>query len=263
MGKCNDLTGRVFGKLTVLYRAEDRVRKSGKKDVVWHCRCSCKDQTEVDIYASNLLSKKHPTLSCGCYKIESTKQNHSKQNKYDLENFEYGVGYDSNGREFYFDKEDYDLICNYCWFVHTTKIKRKDGTIKEKVKVIANGKYVDGKRKAVLLHRLIMGLYDAEYRNNQIDHCDRNPLNNCKSNLRICTNQQNSVNKGVRYDNTTGIIGVLFKNGKYIARIGYNYDRIVIGSYDTKYEAVKAYNDKAIELFGEFANLNNLDELCL
>lgn len=261
MGKCKDLTGMIFGRLTVLYRAEDRVGKTGKKSVVWHCKCSCSNQTEVDVYATNLLSKRKPTMSCGCLKSEISRIQKSKQNRYDLNSFEYGVGYDSNGREFYFDKEDYDLIRNYCWIVHVNKRKRKDGTVEERVKVMANGKYHNGKRKAVLLHRLVMGLYDTEYCNNQVDHWDRNPLNNQKSNLRICTNQQNSANKGIRSCNTNGLIGVRFKNGKYTARIGYNYEHIWLGAYDTQYEAAKAYNDKAIELFGEFANLNDLSKL--
>lgn len=57
-----DLTGKKFGKLTVISRAENRVSKNGKKQAVWHCRCECGN--EKDILASNLtrgLSK-----SCGC-----------------------------------------------------------------------------------------------------------------------------------------------------------------------------------------------------
>lgn len=41
-------------------------------------------------------------------------------------------------------------------------------------------------------------------------------------------------------------------------RIGINGDTIHLGCYPTKTEAAKAYNDKATELFGEFARLNQL-----
>lgn len=46
------------------------------------------------------------------------------------------------------------------------------------------------------LHRFIMGLEDADCRH--VDHIDRNPLNNCKSNLRVLSARQNSLNRRVR-----------------------------------------------------------------
>ena len=54
-----DLTGQIFGRLTVLERA-------GRRDnnVLWKCRCSCTAQTIVDVPGNCLrggLSK-----SCGC-----------------------------------------------------------------------------------------------------------------------------------------------------------------------------------------------------
>lgn len=58
----NDLTGQKFGKLTVLYRAEDHLSKNGNKRVVWHCMCDCGNET--DVMALN-LTRNH-TLSCGC-----------------------------------------------------------------------------------------------------------------------------------------------------------------------------------------------------
>lgn len=260
MGKCKDLTGMRFGRLTVVRRSADRIRKDGKKDVVWHCNCDCGNN--CDVYATNLTSKTNPTRSCGCLAIELRKEQNRKENVYDLTSFEYGVGYDSNGKEFYFDKEDFELIKGYCWVVHITKRKRKDGTTREKITVCANGKYHNGKRKAVLLHRLVMGLYDTEFCNNEVDHIDRNPLNNQKSNLRICTNQQNSFNRGIRNNNTTGIIGVRKTyNNKFIATIGYNYKKQYLGTYETLLDAAIAYNEKALELYGEFANLNDLENI--
>lgn len=58
-----DLTGKRFGKLTVLREAEPD--KSSKK-IVWHCQCDCGN--EVDVLALNL--KKGATRSCGCWNRE-------------------------------------------------------------------------------------------------------------------------------------------------------------------------------------------------
>ena len=42
MGKLIDLTGKQFGKLTVIERAEDHIFPNGKRGVTWKCLCSCK-----------------------------------------------------------------------------------------------------------------------------------------------------------------------------------------------------------------------------
>ncbi len=55
-----DLTGRQFGELTVLRRAEN----DGRGKVRWLCRCSCGG--EVTVRATQLKSGK--TRSCGCKK---------------------------------------------------------------------------------------------------------------------------------------------------------------------------------------------------
>lgn len=61
-----DLTGQTFGRLTVLYATDKRI--CGR--VVWHCRCSCKDATEVDVSSKELLNG--DTKSCGCLRKEIT-----------------------------------------------------------------------------------------------------------------------------------------------------------------------------------------------
>lgn len=56
----------------------------------------------------------------------------------------------------------------------------------------------------------------------------------------------------------SGFIGVYFKHwrNKFEAYIVYLKKRICCGHFDTAIEAAKAYDTKAKELFGEFANLN-------
>lgn len=66
MSKLLDLTGQRFGRLTVIKRAEDRIRKSGKHEICWLCKCDCGNEKVVS--RDNLKSGK--TLSCGCLNKE-------------------------------------------------------------------------------------------------------------------------------------------------------------------------------------------------
>jgi hypothetical protein len=58
----HDLTGRRFGRLTVLY-------VSGRKHnrLLWHCECDCGN--EIDLTSNRLLHVKG-TKSCGCLRKE-------------------------------------------------------------------------------------------------------------------------------------------------------------------------------------------------
>jgi len=57
-----DYTGRKFGMLTVLYRAEDAVSRSGKKNQQWACRCDCGTVKSIQTHKF----RRGETTSCGC-----------------------------------------------------------------------------------------------------------------------------------------------------------------------------------------------------
>jgi hypothetical protein len=62
-----NLTGKAFGRLTVLYRHE---RAPGKKNYAkYRCRCEC--GKEVDVLGQNLLNG--GVRSCGCYRKDRAK----------------------------------------------------------------------------------------------------------------------------------------------------------------------------------------------
>lgn len=61
-----NLSGRTFGRLRVLDRADDYIAPSGKHHVQWRCVCDCGCETIVD--AGQLTSGK--TKSCGCLRAE-------------------------------------------------------------------------------------------------------------------------------------------------------------------------------------------------
>ena len=87
------------------------------------------------------------------------------------------------------------------------------------------------KGKMIKLHRYIMNMNNS---NLVVDHINRNPLDNRKSNLRICSYKENSFNKSIRVDNTSGIPGVSFHktNKKWRAKIKYNnFDKYYRNAY--------------------------------
>lgn len=106
------------------------------------------------------------------------------------------------------------------------------------------------------MHRVIM---DAP-KDKHVDHVDHNTLNNTRKNLRLCTNSQNIANRrGRQKNNTSGYTGVFWsKNAKkWAAQIKFQNKAIHLGYFDDLEKAAKIRDAKAIELFGEFATLND------
>ena len=95
----------------------------------------------------------------------------------------------------------------------------------------------------------------------QVDHIDRNKLNNHISNLRWATQSENQANR----PNVTGNYkGVYFcnkaKRKKWKVQIKLNRKAYYLGGFKSEIEAALVYNKKAKEFFGEFANLNIIKE---
>ena len=68
--KSIDITGKRFGRWTVLYKSTKTYSQpNGTEYALWHCRCDC--GTERDILSANLRDGK--TKSCGCYLSDKMK----------------------------------------------------------------------------------------------------------------------------------------------------------------------------------------------
>lgn len=240
-----DLTGMKFGRLTVLRQAEeDYVFPSGRKSAMWICKCDCGNKDEVVVRGWDLTSG--DTTSCGCYRRECELKNlkpysyKKKNNTYDLESKDYGIGYTIKGEEFWFDKEDYEVIKDYCWSYN------KDGYVVSR----------DHNNKHIKLHRLIMNAN----KNDVVDHKKHLPrkehkIDNRKSNLRVTTHQGNAMNRVKSKANTSGVTGVYWssKKQKWQASIGYKRKQIHIGYFDNLEDAVKARKEAEEKYFGEFS----------
>lgn len=76
-----DLKGMIFGRLTVLYRANSRKSGSDNRSrVFWMCKCECGVMKEIQ--SSPLLQGN--TKSCGCLSIEKIKNlnySHGESNR--------------------------------------------------------------------------------------------------------------------------------------------------------------------------------------
>jgi len=106
----------------------------------------------------------------------------------------------------------------------------------------------------IYMHRKIIKVKKGIY----LDHINGNKLDNRKINLRKCTRQQNNWNVPPNKRNKTGFKGVTFNKNKkrYTASLKVNKVKYTIGTFDCPVEAAKAYDLKALELYGEFAWLN-------
>lgn len=149
------------------------------------------------------------------------------------------------------DDEDYDFLNQFKWQVH----KDHNNICYAVRSMRKNDIYT-----ATKMHRLILGLTDPKIHG---DHIDHNGLNNQRSNLRIATHGQNAQNRRSSKNSTSKYLGVHWDNHtrsikKWKSKIRINNRDYFIGRYISESEAALAYNIKAKELFGEFANLNEI-----
>lgn len=110
---------------------------------------------------------------------------------------------------------------------------------------------MNGKRRQVFLHRFLLNFPDG-----QIDHINGNPLDNRRSNLRVCNNSQNQANRPLRKGRDYK--GTQKKGNRWKARITIRNKDFHLGSFRTEKEAAAAYNEAAKKAWGEFARLNEV-----
>lgn len=145
-------------------------------------------------------------------------------------------------KEIFVDDEDYESLIRTTWWL--TKVNKKGDL------------YVAGLidvNTRVYLHRHLMNASSGFL----VDHKDRNPLNNQRSNLRICSKAENQRNRKKIENTSSKYIGV-HKHlcGKWQAAVSYNREHFYLGLFETELEAAIARDIKTKELHGDFATLN-------
>ena len=239
MGKLIDLTGQVFGRLTVIDRAQDHITSGGRKLAMRHCVCKCGNHVNV----SGMNLRKGTAASCGCLHYEVLRLNgkkNKKSNRYET----YGevvIGYTAKGESFYIDHCDLALIQPFSWY------KTNAGYIATRER---------DSNEPILLHRLIMGV-DKDL---VIDHINHNTVDNRRVNLRVSTYHENMYNKVVRKDNRSGTTGVSWntQKQKWQAFITVEGKKHHLGFFADKEKAASARKSAEEKYFGEFSYDNSI-----
>lgn len=139
------------------------------------------------------------------------------------------------------DAPDFNLVSNFVWQAHP----RVDG---KGFYVVNGGRGGD----RINMHRVIVGLTDKTL---IVDHIDGDGLNNRRCNLRIGTQQQNSVNRRVtkrRYLQGTQP----YRYGGWTAVIYHKRQRIHLGVFATEQQAHEAYLEEGRHLNGEWFSVS-------
>ncbi len=116
---------------------------------------------------------------------------------------------------------------------------------------------VGGKRSVIRMHVQLMGVTNGL----EVDHINRNGLDNRRSNLRLASHSQNAANtRLLRRRNSSGLRGVSWSKfaRKWRAQLQFEGRHYHLGYFTTKEAAAAAYNAQAVELFGDFAVVNPL-----
>jgi len=144
-----------------------------------------------------------------------------------------------------------ELTGNFIWRVHVsdrTPVGTIAGTNRSNKCIIIT---IDLKKYRA--HRLAWLYMTGDWPKKNIDHKDRNPLNNAWVNLREATVQQNCFNCGIRSHSKTGFKGVHREiTGRYSANATINGKRHYIGVFDTPEEAHEAFKTFIKPIHGDF-----------
>jgi hypothetical protein len=224
MNKKN-LIGKIFNKLVV----QCEFGRDSKNNIAWLCKCDCGNM----VVLSTRKLTQHINKSCGqCQKIIATK--------------DYYIYKTKNGKEFIFDQEDLSLVEQYVW--HLSR-----GYPQTNIKT-------NGIKTTLKLHNLILNTSSEQI----VDHINGDPTDNRRVNLRRASLSENMWNtRKTRLQCSSKFKGVSYKkaNNKWCARIKFKHKTINIGYFNNETDAAIAYNNKALELFQEFAVLNIIPHL--
>ena len=144
----------------------------------------------------------------------------------------------TQGLEALVDDEDYGFLSRYNWCAHNPRgglyyAVRRD----------------DESGRIIKMHQVLLGPKEGY----EIDHEDGNGLNNQRNNLRFLTHSQNLMNypkpKGIHSSKYKGVSLDRYGRG-WSAYVNKNGKRFRLGYFPTEESAARAYDFKAMELYG-------------
>lgn len=224
-----NLNGKIFNRWKI-------IRFSHKVGYAKYFVCECLDCGKEKInYIQNVTSGK--SKSCGCKsRVETAYNINKKYNDYRIENDTVEVFIGNNFNNVMLcDIDDWEKLKQCYW-------------TEQHGYAVSIQNY-----ECMRFHRMVMNVENPEI---QVDHINGNKLDNRKINLRLCTNQENSMNKYENSNNTSGYKGVYFdkEREKWRGAIQYNGKSIKSSKrYNTPEEAYQWYIEKSNELFKDYS----------
>lgn len=198
---------------------------------------TCRQHGDFLIKPYNHTSGKHGCVKCSRIKGARSSRRFAKNSRQDVSNIQVPINSKAvpitKNQYAIVDDIDFEMVMKHNWgcsngYARTDKFS---------------------------MHRFILDFWDLSF---DIDHANGNKLDNRRSNLRICTRSQNAINNPARKNTSSIFKGVTMrKNGmSWSAQIAFNGKLINLGTFRVEEAAAKAYDNKAIELYGDFAWLN-------
>jgi hypothetical protein len=137
------------------------------------------------------------------------------------------------------DEEDFEWLSQWKWCVAKT----------------SNCIYAKRTNKAILMHRELMVRHGYTFQ--VVDHANHDGLDNRKANLRPCSQSENQANrrKTIGSSQFKGV-HLEAQTGRWRAEIRHDGKRLRGPRFTSELEAAAWYDEKAWELFGDFALLN-------
>jgi hypothetical protein len=154
-----------------------------------------------------------------------------------------------NGGYTLVDESDYEELSKYKWRKDTHKACHA-----KKFYVVRYHRREAQNWTRISMHRQIL----SAPKGLMVDHINHDGLDNRRANLRLCSNAQNQHNARAQVGTSCKWRGVIYykKNRKYLSSVICNKKRHYIGMSDCPDTLAMAWNEKARELFGEFAYQN-------
>jgi hypothetical protein len=142
------------------------------------------------------------------------------------------------------DDDDFERLSQWEWYA----LVAKNGRV---YAVRVQYASAPAKPRTILMHREILNAPPGI----DVDHEDRDGLNNQRLNLRIATRTQNQGNSSRRKDNTSGVKGVTWnkQHQQWRAQIQVNGKKQHLGYFRNTHSAASAYINAAKKHFGQFA----------
>lgn len=146
------------------------------------------------------------------------------------------------------DDEDFEELSRFRWHAH------RSGRGGYRIVAMRNSPTINGRQTKIYMHRQVLDAPPGS----EVDHKDRNPLNNQKNNIRITGRRSNAGNRKLNGDNTSGFKGVHWdrRDRRWRARMWFNGKAKRLGYFDTALDGALVYDTAVRKLRDEHATTN-------